>query len=69
MLNSDALLPRGSAACAVRAENAGGYGMLVVDSQNLSGDSYIALAAPAVILSSFFTASTQERTAYREDNL
>ena len=40
--------PRGSAANAVRAENAGWHGMLVVDSQNLSGDSYVALAAAAV---------------------
>ncbi|PON13864.1 hypothetical protein C2W62_32110 [Candidatus Entotheonella serta] len=39
--------PRGSAAFAERAENAGWHGMLVVDSQNLSGDSYVALAAAA----------------------
>ena len=40
--------PRGSAAYAARAENAGWHGMLVVDSQNLSGDSYVALAAAAI---------------------
>ncbi len=37
--------PRGSAAYGQRAENAGWHGMLVVDSQNLSGDSYVSLAA------------------------
>ncbi len=39
--------PQGSAAFAKRAENDGWHGMLVVDSQNLSGDSYVALAAAA----------------------
>ncbi|MEM7019706.1 MAG: LLM class flavin-dependent oxidoreductase [Pseudomonadota bacterium] len=36
--------PRGSADYAARAEAAGWHGMMVVDSQNLSGDSYVALA-------------------------
>ncbi len=40
--------PRGSTAYGQRAENAGWHGMLVVDSQNLSGDSYVSLAAAAI---------------------
>lgn len=39
--------PRGSADFAARAEAAGWHGMLVVDSQNLSGDPYVALAMAA----------------------
>ena len=39
--------PRGTAEFAARAEDAGWHGMLVVDSQNLSGDSYVALAMAA----------------------
>jgi len=39
--------PRGSADYARQAEQAGWHGMLVVDSQNLSGDSYVALAMAA----------------------
>ncbi|MEZ5557969.1 MAG: LLM class flavin-dependent oxidoreductase [Pseudomonadales bacterium] len=39
--------PRGAAEFGVRAEQAGWHGMLVVDSQNLSGDSYVALAVAA----------------------
>ncbi len=40
--------PRGSAAYGQRVESAGWHGMLVVDSQNLSGDSYVSLAAAAI---------------------
>ena len=40
--------PRGSADYAARAEQAGWHGMLVVDSQNLSGDSYVALTMAAM---------------------
>lgn len=43
--------PRGSAEFARRAEAAGWHGMLVVDSQNLSGDSYVALAMAATATS------------------
>lgn len=43
--------PRGSAAYAKRAEAAGWHGMLVVDSQNLSGDSYVSLTAAAIATS------------------
>ncbi|HEY5645476.1 MAG TPA: LLM class flavin-dependent oxidoreductase [Pseudomonadales bacterium] len=39
--------PRGTADYARRAEDAGWHGMLVVDSQNLSGDSYVALTMAA----------------------
>ena len=39
--------PRGSADIAARAEQAGWYGMMVVDSQNLSGDSYVSLTMAA----------------------
>jgi 5,10-methylenetetrahydromethanopterin reductase len=39
--------PRGSRAYAQQAEQAGWHGMLVVDSQNLSGDSYVALTMAA----------------------
>ncbi len=41
--------PRGSADFGRRAEAAGWHGMLVVDSQNLSGDSYVALAMAASV--------------------
>ncbi len=44
--------PRGSRDFAARAEQAGWHGMLVVDSQNLSGDSYVALAMAAISTSS-----------------
>lgn len=43
--------PRGSAEYAARAEAAGWHGMLVVDSQNLSGDAYVALAMAATATS------------------
>ena len=39
--------PRGSKAFAQQAEQAGWHGLLVVDSQNLSGDSYVALTMAA----------------------
>jgi len=39
--------PRGSAEFAAHAEDAGWDGMLVVDSQNLSGDPYVSLAMAA----------------------
>ena len=39
--------PRNSADYARGAEEAGWHGMLVVDSQNLSGDAYVALAMAA----------------------
>jgi len=39
--------PRGSARMAQDAESAGWHGFLVVDSQNLSGDPYVALAMAA----------------------
>ena len=44
--------PRGTAAYAKQAEQAGWQGMLVVDSQNLSGDSYVALAMAAIATTS-----------------
>lgn len=44
--------PRGSADFAARAEQAGWDGMMVVDSQNLSGDSYVALTMAATSTSS-----------------
>lgn len=43
--------PRRSADFAARAEAAGWHGMLVVDSQNLSGDPYVALAMAATTTS------------------
>ena len=39
--------PRGSARHAAQLEEAGWDGLLVVDSQNLSGDPYVALAMAA----------------------
>ena len=39
--------PRGSADFAKRSEDLGWDGLLVVDSQNLSGDSYVALTMAA----------------------
>ncbi len=44
--------PRGSAEFAQRAEAAGWDGMMVVDSQNLSGDSYVALTMAATTTNS-----------------
>ncbi len=44
--------PRGSADFAQRAEAAGWHGMMVVDSQNLSGDAYVALTMAATTTSS-----------------
>ncbi|MGE0621378.1 MAG: LLM class flavin-dependent oxidoreductase [Pseudomonadales bacterium] len=43
--------PRGTADYAKIAEDAGWHGLLVVDSQNLSGDSYVALAMAATVTS------------------
>ncbi len=43
--------PRGTADYARQAEDAGWHGLLVVDSQNLSGDSYVALAMAATVTS------------------
>ena len=44
--------PRGTADFAAKAEQAGWDGLLVVDSQNLSGDPYVALAMAATSTSS-----------------
>ena len=44
--------PRGTADFAAKAEQAGWDGLLVVDSQNLSGDAYVALAMAATSTSS-----------------
>jgi 5,10-methylenetetrahydromethanopterin reductase len=44
--------PRGSRDYAAQAEQSGWHGLLVVDSQNLSGDSYVALALAATSTSS-----------------
>ena len=43
--------PRRAAEFGRHAEDAGWHGMLVVDSQNLSGDSYVALASAAIATS------------------
>lgn len=43
--------PRGSARTAAAVEKAGWDGFLVVDSQNLSGDPYVALAMAATTTS------------------
>ena len=45
--------PRASARTAREAEEAGWDGLLVVDSQNLSGDPYVALAMAATATSRF----------------